>query len=155
MYTVYRSTLESWSRYRILVFITEPVDPRWVDFYFRNWYRDDVGVEFVTVDDPVLDTLDPHRYMGFYIIPQKRIYRQELRRRFKERTGQDIHIQLYSTLKKQVEEQMMRKNSLPKPEYYSDNVLQITFEVSDPSLVDDVRKVILDTLNETGVIFNE
>lgn len=155
MYKVYREASESWSPYRVLIFMTDPVDPRWVDFYLRDWYRDDVGVEFVTVDDPVIDTLNPYRYIGFYIIPQKRIYRQELRKRFKERTGQDIHIQMYSTLKKRVEEQMMRKNSLPKPEYYSDNVLQITFEVSDSSSVNDVRKVILDTLNEVGVIFNE
>ena len=84
MYNVYREASESWSRYRVLIFMTDPVDPGWIDFYIRNWYRDDVGVEFVTVDDPVIDTLYPYRYIDFYIIPQKRIYRQELRKRFKE-----------------------------------------------------------------------
>ena len=150
MYDVYRNTIESWSRYRVLVFMDEPVHQDGVDFYLRNAYRRDVGVEFVTIDDPIIETLDPHRYMAFYIIPQKRKYRQELRKRFKERTGQDIHIQLYSTLKKWVEEIMMRKNSLPKPEYYSDNTLQITFEVSDPSCLNEVRRIIENGLQGLG-----
>lgn len=98
MYAIYRER-EDWSKFRVLVFLdTDNYDKSNIAWYIDRWHRSDVGIDFVTIDDPAIDTLDPKRYCAFYIVPEQRKFRQELRRRFKERTGLDIHIQLYKNL---------------------------------------------------------
>lgn len=109
MYVVYRER-EALSKFRVLIFLdTDNYDKSNIAWYIDRWHRSDVGIEFVTIDDPAIDTLDPKRYTAFYIVPQQRKFRQEIRRRFKERTGVDLHVEMYSTMKLCVEEIMMRK----------------------------------------------
>lgn len=109
MYVVYRER-ENLSKFRVLVFLdTDNYDKSNIAWYIDRWHRSDVGIEFVTIDDPAMDTLDPKRYTAFYIVPQQRKFRQEIRRRFKERTGVDLHVEMYSTMKLCVEKTMLRK----------------------------------------------
>jgi hypothetical protein len=99
-----------YGNYRILVFLDDDkYDKSNILWYIRHMYQHDPEVEFVTIDDAAIDTLDPKRYTAFYIVPQQRKFRQEIRRRFKERTGVDLHVEMYSTMKLCVEEIMMRK----------------------------------------------
>ena len=88
-----------YGNYRILVFLDDDkYDKSNILWYIRHLYQNDPEVEFVTIDDPAIDTINQNRYCAFYIVPEQRKLRQELRRRFRDRTGLDIHIQLYKNL---------------------------------------------------------
>ena len=99
MYQIYKEFDHGCGNYRVLVFIDKDIyDKGNIAWYVQHMHDDDVGIDFITIDDPALDTIDLGRYFRFYIVPQQRRYRSELRRKFLERTGIDIHIQLYTTL---------------------------------------------------------
>ena len=91
--------IQTYGNYRILVFLDDDkYDKSNILWYIRYLYQNDPEVEFVTIDDPDIDIINPNRYCAFYIVPEQRKFRQELRRRFRDRTGLDIHIQLYKNL---------------------------------------------------------
>lgn len=99
MYKNYRKFAEYMYNYNVLVFLdNERCDQSNIAGYIDWFHSSDVGIDFITIDDPALDTIDLNRYFRFYIVPQQRRYRSALRRKFLERTGIDIHIQLYTSL---------------------------------------------------------
>lgn len=99
MYEQYRKFNEYSYNYNVLIFLDKDIyDKGNIAWYVRHMHDDDVGIDFITIDDPALYTIDLSRYFRFYIVPQQRRYRSELRRKFLERAGIDIHIQLYTSL---------------------------------------------------------
>ena len=115
MYQVYKEFDHDWGNYRVLVFIDKDIyDKGNIAWYVRHMHDDDVGIEFVTIDDPVIDILNINKYFRFYIVPSQRKFRHELRQRFKDRTGQDVHIQRYYKIKLCVDRMRQMKCELHK-----------------------------------------
>lgn len=95
---VYREK-EDWSTYRILIFLDEDkYDKQHISRYIDYMYQSYPGIEFMTIDDPDMETFDPNKYYKYYIVPQQRELRQNIRHKVKERTGVDIHIEMYYKL---------------------------------------------------------
>lgn len=112
MYEQYKKFNEYSYNYNVLIFLDKDIyDKGNIAWYVRHMHDDDAGIDFITIDDPALDTIDLNRYFRFYIVPQQRRYRSALRRKFLERTGTDIHIQLYTTLVEIYKRNSMLKRS--------------------------------------------
>lgn len=131
VYNVYRK-YTGYSTYTVLVFLdNERTDKDKVAKHIEWMYDSRVGIEFITIDDPEIDKLNLNKYFKFYIVPQQRKYRSELREKFFRMVGIDIHIQLYAKLVDAYKRHALFKASIGGRNWHYPSSARIEFQIGD------------------------
>lgn len=131
VYNVYRK-YTGYSTYTVLVFLdNERTDKRMIAKYIEWMHDSNVGIEFITLDDHEIYKLNLNKYFRFYIVPQQRKYRSELREKFFRMVGRDIHIQLYSKLVVAYKRHALFKASIGGRNWHYPSSARIEFQIRD------------------------